>query len=157
MRMICLVLCGAFTLAGGEVWLRDGARLLGEIKLADEAVEVDGRRVPVAAVRAIHWGEPPRETPKTVAGTLPTGWKAVDLGMHKQPLAVAYDRGQFTMEAFEVENPRNRMGRIQQEFVAKMRAMQNLPLAERRAAMAAFGRTSTGTRRRRRCGQTSRA
>ena len=48
MRMICLVLCGAFTLAGGEVWLRDGARLPGEIKLADGAVEVDGRRVPVA-------------------------------------------------------------------------------------------------------------
>ena len=141
--MICLALCGAFTLAAGEVWLRDGARLPGEIKLADGAVEVGGRRVPVAAVRAIHWGEPPRETPKTVAGALPTGWKAVDLGTHKQPLAVAYDRGQFTMEAFEVENPRNRMVRIQQEFVAKMRAMQNLPLAERRAAMAAFRKEVT--------------
>ena len=117
MRMICLALCGAFTLAAGEVWLRDGARLPGEIKLADGAVEVGGRRVPVAAVRAIHWGEPPHETPKIVAGALPAGWKALDLGMHKQPLAVAYDRGQFTMEAFEVENPRNRMVRIQQEFV----------------------------------------
>ena len=49
MRMICLALCGAFTLAGGEVWLRDGARLPGEIKLADGAVEVGGRRVPAQA------------------------------------------------------------------------------------------------------------
>ena len=51
MRMICLVLCGAFTLAGGEVWLRDGARLPGEIKLADGAVEVDGSVLRVSGLK----------------------------------------------------------------------------------------------------------
>tara|TARA_B100000686_G_C16531273_1_gene832448 strand:- start:116 stop:781 length:666 start_codon:yes stop_codon:yes gene_type:complete len=38
MQKICLVLCGAFILAGGEVWSRDGARLPGEIKLANGTV-----------------------------------------------------------------------------------------------------------------------